>query len=74
MDRRVKPGDDREELERARRLPPLMPAEAGIQHDLQDWHERRKLYASDVYRENFLYFSRCGMTLSVPSRRILSAS
>jgi hypothetical protein len=26
------------------------------------------------YRENFLYFSRCGMTESVPSRRILSAS
>ena len=26
------------------------------------------------YRENFLYFSRCGMMLSWPSRRILSAS
>ncbi len=32
------------------------------------------LLASRDYRENFLYFSRCGMTLSVPSRRILSAS
>ena len=29
---------------------------------------------SPPYRENFLYFSRCGMTESVPSRRILSAS
>ena len=27
-----------------------------------------------IQRENFLYFSRCGMTESVPSRRILSAS
>jgi predicted DNA binding CopG/RHH family protein len=26
------------------------------------------------YRENFLYFSRCGMTLSIPSRRFLSSS
>jgi len=26
------------------------------------------------YRENFLYFSRCGMIESVPSRRILSFS
>ena len=30
--------------------------------------------ASYDYRENFLYFSRCGITESVPSRRILSAS
>ena len=28
----------------------------------------------EFYRENFLYLSRCGMTESVPSRRILSAS
>ena len=27
-----------------------------------------------AYRENFLYFSRCGMTLSMPSRRFLSSS
>jgi hypothetical protein len=26
------------------------------------------------YRENFLYLIRCGMTVSVPSRRILSFS
>jgi hypothetical protein len=24
--------------------------------------------------ENFLYFSRCGMTLSMPNRRFLSSS
>jgi hypothetical protein len=30
--------------------------------------------SSLLYRENFLYFSRCGMIESVPSRRILSAS
>ena len=29
---------------------------------------------SERYRLNFLYFSRCGMMLSCPSRRILSAS
>ena len=27
-----------------------------------------------AYLENFLYFSRCGMTLSIPSRRFLSSS
>jgi hypothetical protein len=27
-----------------------------------------------IHRLNFLYFSRCGMIESVPSRRILSAS
>ena len=30
--------------------------------------------ASDDYRENFLYFSRCGITEFVPNRRILSVS
>jgi hypothetical protein len=34
----------------------------------------RKKSAISFQRENFLYFSRCGMTLSVPSRRIFSAS
>ena len=32
------------------------------------------LIAQNRYRENFLYFNRCGMMLSCPSRRILSAS
>jgi CopG antitoxin of type II toxin-antitoxin system len=27
-----------------------------------------------AYRENFLYFSRCGMMLSMPRRRFLSSS
>ena len=30
--------------------------------------------ASALHLENFLYFSRCGMIESVPSRRILSFS
>lgn len=28
----------------------------------------------EPYRENFLYLSRCGMTLSIPKRRFLSSS
>ena len=35
---------------------------------------RRCVYADQTYRLNFLYLIRCGMTESVPSRRILSFS
>jgi hypothetical protein len=34
----------------------------------------RRAQSSQAYRLNFLYLIRCGITVSVPSRRILSFS
>lgn len=51
------------------------PRHAGLVHEARGLYSVRFVsIIKSGYRLNFLYFSRCGMTLSMPSRRILSAS
>jgi hypothetical protein len=52
------------------------PGSCGATLSLRERVKRAASAALFVFaqRENFLYFSRCGITLSIPNRRFLSSS